>query len=200
MGEQEGSKAMTIYIVVCFVLAAAGLVGYKMMEDRRASLATRYGELAAKIQDMGGARSPSIRDYWNKVQLGLITPLDREAMDNTHNVLREVAKEVGINEAANQFRVDPAGSGADKGSGDDKYKEYKCTVDLRDVTARQWKDFLARSLDRVSKYAVIEVLNAERMARRPEEVEISPTGVDNGKWTVRIEYVWFGPMPETASS
>jgi hypothetical protein len=196
MAEQEGSKAMTVYIVVCFVLAAGGLIGYKMMEDKRTELSGEYSALAGKIQDVGGALEPSIRDYYNKVQLGLIEPPDRETTDQTHKTLRQVAEVLGITaEQGNRYESKPAGPGKDKGTGKEKYKEYRCVVELRNVTYEEWNSFLAGSLNEVSKYAVIEVIDATRNQSRADKIEMVNGSRDSALWSVRVEVVWFGPMP-----
>lgn len=85
MNEQEGSKAMTIYIVACFVLAMVALVGYKFKNDERSDLSTEYLDLAGKFADISAAYAPNINDYYRKVKDGVIKPpADKDVRDNTY--------------------------------------------------------------------------------------------------------------------
>ncbi|MEZ5993719.1 MAG: hypothetical protein R3E76_15405 [Planctomycetota bacterium] len=66
MGDGEGSKAMTIYIVACFLLAMVALVGYKYKNEEREELSTEYVNLAGQFADMSAAYAPNINDYYRK--------------------------------------------------------------------------------------------------------------------------------------
>jgi hypothetical protein len=63
------------------------------------------------------------------------------------------------------------------------------------VTYEEWNSFLAGSLNEVSKYAVIEVIDATRNQSRADKIEMVNGSRDSALWSVRVEVVWFGPMP-----
>jgi hypothetical protein len=62
------------------------------------------------------------------------------------------------------------------------------------VTYKEWNEFLAGSLNEVSKYAVIEVIDATRNQSRADKIEMVNGSTDSALWTVKVEYVWFGPL------
>ena len=99
MGE-EGSKAMTIYIVACFLLAMVALVGYKFANEKRLELSGEYVQLSQSVADVQAAFAPNINDYYRKVKDGDIKPIDKAARDNTHVRLGEIADKLNIKSGA----------------------------------------------------------------------------------------------------
>ncbi len=200
MAEQEGSKAMSIYIVACFVLAAVALVGYKVMEDRRNELASDYEALAANLHEIAGVYYPSINEYYYMVKLGLIEPHDQGAMDNAPSALRQLAEEryqltAGVGDANQLVVTPPPGGGREVRVGRESYREYRCRVDLRRVSQAQWQGYLADSVQLLSKFAVLESLTVKRDQVRFDRIDVTSgaSGADSTRWNVTFEFVWFGP-------
>ena len=197
MNEQEGGKAMTIYIVACFVLAMVALVGYKFKNDERAELSTEYVDLAGKFADISAAYAPNINDYYRKVKDGVIKPpADKEVRDNTHVHLRKIAEKLGINE----------GTGADDHldiithRATPKYKrylEYSVDVRLKNVTQSEWAVFLSRAQHETREYTHVAKIDVERAERRFARMNIvKDIKSDRSMWDVTITFVWFGPLEE----
>ncbi|MCC7508856.1 MAG: hypothetical protein IT464_05745 [Planctomycetes bacterium] len=195
MAEQEGSKAMSIYIVACFALAMVALIGYKFTNDQRDTLSGDYVAAAGKFADISVAYSPNIGDYYYKVKQEIIKPPDREMMNNTHVTMRSIAAELNIQETDNRFNVTP-GRGEPKKVGKERYLEYKCKVTLDSVTQTEWTAFLQNALQATDKYAVTQSISIERKQRTFGKVDIVK-GNDLSQWKVTIEFVWFGPERAT---
>ncbi|MBX3458403.1 MAG: hypothetical protein KF696_00395 [Planctomycetes bacterium] len=190
MAEQEGSKAMTIYIVACFALAMVALIGYKFTNEKRDVLATDYIASAARYADIN-VYSLNIGDYYYKRSQGLINAPDRSAMARTHEKLRGIAEKHRILETDNRFNVTPARAEPKK-AGKERYLEYKCRAVLDNVTMTEWQAFIEDTLAETGKYAVVLSINLERKQRTFNRIEISK-GTDFTQWKVTIELVWFGP-------
>ncbi|MCB9933458.1 MAG: hypothetical protein H6841_08560 [Planctomycetes bacterium] len=200
MGEKEGSKVMTIYIVACFLLAMVALVGYKFANQEREELSNEYVDLAGKYADMSAAYAPNINDYYRKVKNGEIEEVDKEVRDNTHVKLREIANKLGIKE----------GTGADnhldmgfpkKKLVNKMYTEYTLEVKLNQVTQTEWAVFLSQAQDATKKYAHVASIKADRVERRYGRLDIAQSGkTDRALWNVVLTFVWFGPKEESAKS
>jgi hypothetical protein len=200
MGEQEGSKVMSIYIVACFALAMVALVGYKFSNEERNELASEYVDLAGKYADISAAYAPNINDYYRKVADGQIQEVNKEVRDSTHVALREIANANGIKE----------GTGADnhldmgfpkKALKNKLYTEYTLEVKLLNVTQQQWAVFLSQAQDATKKYAHVASVKADRAERRYARIGISESRqADRMLWNVVITFVWFGPKEESAKS
>lgn len=190
MAEQEGSKAMTIYIVACFALAMVALIGYKFTNEKRDTLSGDYVSSAARYADIN-VYSLNIGDYYYKRSQGLINAPDRDDMAKTHEKLRNIAAKHGIQETDNRFNVTP-GRGEQKKVGKERYLEYKTRAVLDNVMMSEWQAFLEDSINETGKYAVIQSINLERKQRTFNRIEIAK-GTDFAQWKVTIEYVWFGP-------
>jgi hypothetical protein len=195
MGE-EGSKAMTIYIVACFMLAMVALVGYKFVNEEREALSSEYVNLAGSFADMSAAFAPNINEYYRKVKDGQIKPIDKDARDNTHVRLGEIANKLGI----------MAGTGADDhldvGTPVSKvvnkmYREYTLVVELKKVTQTEWAVFLSQAQHETREYAFVQSIKCARDERRYARLEISKDrNGDDALWNVVITFVWFGPLNE----
>lgn len=197
MNEQEGSKAMTIYIVACFLLAMVALVGYKFKNDERADLSTEYLSLAGKFADISAAYAPNINDYYRKVKDGVIKPpADKEVRDNTHVQMREIAKKLGINEGTGaDDHLDIITHRAEK-----KYKrywEYSVDVKLKNVTQTEWATFLSQAQHATQEYTFVQKVEVERGERRFARMNIvNDNKSDRSLWDVTITFVWFGPLDD----
>lgn len=199
----EGSNAMTIYVVVCFVLAAAAMVAYKYNNDRREELRGEYENLTGKYADISGALSPNIADYYRKVKSGDIRPADKEKRDNTHVNLSSVAKLLNINEGTGaDDRLDIGLPRAEKKkAGTTEYFEYSVDVKLKNVTQSEWAAFMSNALVHkdlgVSEYARIETLELNRVESRYAKIELVANNggkwQDRSLWNARLVFVWFGP-------
>ena len=200
MGDGEGSKAMTIYIVACFALAMIALIGYKYVNDQRSDLETEYIDLANRVADISGAYSLNIHDYYRKVQAGEIKVVDKEVRDGTRTALREIADKLGIK----------------SGSGDDnhidlgfqrervvnrQYTEYSLEVSLIRVTQTEWAVFLSQAQHATREYAHVQSVRIDRAERRFARMDIvKDRGSDATLWNVQIKFVWFGPKDDAARS
>lgn len=200
MGEQDGSKVMSIYIVACFALAMVALVGYKFANEERNELASEYVDLAGKYADISAAYAPNINDYYRKVKDGQIKPPDKAMRDATHVTLRAIAKDLKILE----------GTGAEnhldmgfpkKALKNKAYTEYTLEVKLNNVTQMQWGAFLENALQATKEYAYVASIKVDRAERRFARINISEDRAgDRMMWNVVITFVWFGPKEESAKS
>ena len=80
MQDKEGSKAMSIYIVICFLLAGAAGVGFKLKMTERDEVSSDYARLYSLNQKVGAELSPNIADYWTRVSDGRLVPVDQERL------------------------------------------------------------------------------------------------------------------------
>ncbi|MBZ0135936.1 MAG: hypothetical protein K8I27_06145 [Planctomycetes bacterium] len=203
MNENEGSKAMTIYIVACFVLAMVALMGYKLKNDQREELSTEYLDLAGKFADISAAYAPNINDYYRKVKDGVIKPpADKKVRDNTHVLLGNIANKLGINEGTGgDDRLDVVTRRENL-----KYKqywEYSVDIRLKNVTQTEWATFLSQAQHATREYAHLARINVSRVESRFERMAIVQPAVgarknanDRSLWNVTINFVWFGPKNE----
>lgn len=196
----EGSRAMNAYIVVCFVLAAAALVGYKVTNDERAELSDEYRALAQKVADIQGGLAPNIADYYRKEKNGLIFTVRKDVKDDTYKSLKAVAEELGINESASaDDRLDMVNERPRL-----QFKEYyecACTVTLKNVTQSEWAAFLRKVMDPLAEknlldqYLVVESVDIKRKESNFKKLEIySEVGgryVDRSLWDATFRFVWF---------
>lgn len=195
MGE-EGSKAMTIYIVACFLLAMVALVGYKFVNDERETLSDEYVLLAGSFADMSAAFAPNINEYYRKVKDGQIKPPDKEARDNTHVRLSEIANKLGIREGTGADDHLDVGTPVNKVV-NKLYREYTVVVDLKNVTQTEWAVFLSQAQHETREYAFVQSIKCARAERRFGRLDISKDRTDDDAlWTVVITFVWFGPLNE----
>ena len=196
MGENEGSKYMTIYIMVCFLLAMVALVGYKFKNEEREELALEYVDLAGKFADMSAAFAPNVNDYYRKVADGVIKPVDKNVRDNTHVKLREIANNLGIREGTgNEDHLDmgtPRQKLVNK-----MYVEYTLELELKNVTQTEWAVFLSQSQAETAKYADLQSIKIARTETRYSRLNISKDrNADTALWRVIITFIWFGPKDE----
>ncbi len=206
MAEQgEGSKAMNIYIVACFVLAAGALVAYKTTNDKRDELSSEYRMLYQKVTDVQAGLAPNIADYYRKVKNKQIFTVDKEVKDNTHLKLKEIAEALDIKEGADKAdRLDVLPI-----RGELKYKEYYqygAEVKLKGVTQSEWAAFVRKVMDPLDPQNVlddyvvcesVEVLRVEQRYNRVDESpEVGGRYVDRSLWNVTIKFVWFASKDE----
>jgi hypothetical protein len=193
---EEGSKAMTIYIVACFLLAMGALVGYKFVNEQRETLSTDYVQLAGSFADISAAFAPNINEYYRKVKDGQIKPPDKEARDNTHVRLRELAKPLGITEGTGPDDHLDMGTPVSKPV-QRLYLEYTLVVELKNVTQTQWAVFLSQAQHETREYAFVQSIKCARAERRYNRLDVSKDrNDDDALWTVVITFVWFGPLNE----
>lgn len=202
MGDGEGSKAMTIYIVACFALAMVALMGYKYANEDREDLSSEYVNLAGQFADMSAAYAYSIDEYYRKVEAGLIKPVNKEVRDNTHVLLREIASAnppdgVGITEGAgNEDHLD-VGTPTQK-LVNKLYWEYSLKVKLKNVTQTEWAVFLSKAQYATREYAHVQEIKIDRTQRRFDRIDIAADrAADHSLWTVEFTFVWFGPKDES---
>jgi hypothetical protein len=186
MGEQEGSKAMTIYIVVCFGLAIAALVGYKVLNDERDARTLEYVTLARQWSELT-IMADNIRTYYVMRADGSIQAPDRDEMDQTHALLRNIAiNDIDLN-AAEQLDVIPRRAQAVRGT---DHSRAGAMIRLKGVTQAEWTAFLDLAIRRTSAYATIESINLDRDDKRYQNFRAQDRD-NRTRWTVTIEFVWF---------
>src|SRR5690349_9474117 len=91
MQDKEGSKAMSIYILICFLLAGAAGVGFKLKMTERDELSSEYARLYLLNQKVGTELSPNIADYWTRVDDGRLIPVEQATRDATPTTLINIA-------------------------------------------------------------------------------------------------------------
>jgi hypothetical protein len=194
MNDQEGSKAMTIYIVACFVLAMVALVGYKFKNEEREELAAEYVDLNNKFADIHQAYAPNINDYYRKVATKQIQPHpNKEFRDQTHVRLREIANELGIQEADKRLVINVRRPNYKF----KQYWEYSVEVKLDKVTQTEWATFLSNAQVKTREYAHVARIDVKRDARRFNQLSIvADNRSDRSLWQVSVTFVWFGPKTE----
>lgn len=196
MGDGEGNKAMTIYIVACFLLAMVALVGYKLKNDEREERSAEYVNLAGQFADMSGAYAPNINDYYRKVEAGLIKLVDKDVRDKTHVSLGKIAEDLGILEGAGNDDHLDMGTPREKVV-NKMYVEYTLQMKLKNVTQTEWAVFLSQAQHETHEYAHVQSIRIDRENRRFDRMNIvADNGKDDALWTVEIEFVWFGPLSE----
>lgn len=198
MAEQEGSKAMTVYIVVCFALAMAALVGYKVMNDKRSSLADDYRRSSNQFADISLGYARNINNFYFGQSQGQYQRNDLETMAATPVEFRRIAQDRwGIQEGASGHTISSRSD--EKGRGDNRYKEWRCTVTLDQVTQRQWMGFLGDAVRHSAQYATVDTIRLDRRDANFNNMrEVS--GSDPSKWRVTIEFVWFTPSSQQPAS
>jgi len=196
----EGSKAMNAYIVICFVLAAAALIAYKMSNDKRVELSDEYKTLAQKVADIQGGLAPNIADYYRKRKAGQIFTVDKDVKDNTHLALKQIAEELGIKESAGtDDRLDVV---PERGKLQFReYYEFGCTVTLKGVTQSEWAAFLRKVMDPLAEknlldqYVVVESIDIKRKEQRfnKQDIynEVGGRFVDRSIWDATFRFVWY---------
>ncbi|MCA8912973.1 MAG: hypothetical protein KDB82_14835 [Planctomycetes bacterium] len=196
MGDGEGSKAMTIYIVACFLLAMVALVGYKFANQDREELAGEYVSLAGQFADMSAAYAWNINDYYRKVEAGLIKPIDKDVRDNTHIRLREIADDLKIKDSTGNDDHFDIGKPKQKLI-NKMYWEYTLDVKLKNVTQTEWAVFLSHAQVATREYAHVKEIKIDRDVRRFDRMNIvANRDGDSTFWTVEFTFVWFGPKNE----
>jgi hypothetical protein len=211
--QAEGSKAMTIYIVICFVLAAGALLAYKVMNDKRTELAAEYRARFQNVVDIQAALAPSIQDYYRRVANKEIRTVDKNVKDSTPTALREIAKGVGsgiLEDTGVNDRLDIEPD-TQKTNKQQRYIEYGCTVTLKNVTQSEWALFLRNVLDPFDSknvlddyvtVASIEAVHLETNYKKMAASESQPGGTyrDASPWKVTIKFIWFATMDEASQA
>lgn len=197
MGDQDGSKAMTVYIVACFVLALGALVLFKFQEDKRDSLSGEVRDLTTKFADMHSALALNIRDYYRKVAEKQINPIDDEVKDNTDVEMRRIAEKLGITSGVG--KDDHLDINEDRRVVNKLYIEYSCTVKLKQVSQAKWAVFLSQAQYATREYAVVQNIDLQRADRTFQRMKVAPKGSDgkyrdDAMWDATITFVWFGPL------
>jgi hypothetical protein len=195
MQDKEGSKAMGVYIVVCFALAIAAGVGFKLKMNEREEMENEYSRLYGRNLRIARELSPNIADYWVRVSDGRLVPVDQEKKDGTPSALISLAEKHGLKDTKgedDQFDIQTTPTPGDKKT----YMEYKIEVKLKNIMMGQWERFITeaeRDLE-IYKYAWITDLRIDRIASNYEKIaEMSGPGSDTSLWTVTMTIRWFGP-------
>lgn len=191
MGDHEGSRAMTIYIVVCFVLAMGALVAYKTYNDRRVEAADDYVKLAEQYADISAAYSRNIRQYYRMKNSGELDVVDKDYRDNTHVMLRQLAEKLGITQRTggeDRLTITPKSSEKER----EGYNEYTVDVKLQNVTQGEWTTFVRNARSQTYKYARISSIKVNRDNQRFDRIKIvDNVDRDRTLWTVEMTFIWF---------
>lgn len=198
MQDKEGSKAMSIYIVICFLLAGAAGVGFKLKMTERDEVSSDYARLYSLNQKVGAELSPNIADYWTRVSDGRLVPVDQDIKDKTPSTLVAIAEKHKLREsngAEDQVDIQTTPMPTDKRT----YMEYKIEVKLKGVMMGQWEQFITDTENAVFKYAFITDLRIDRVDQRYEKIsEMATAGSDTSLWNVTFTLRWFaGPKQPT---
>ncbi len=193
MKEKDGSRAMTAYILICFLLAGAAGVGYKLRMERRDELADSYGRLYTMNQKIGLELAPNIDKYYQLVASEELKPIDANAKAATPEECMKIADSLNLKQGVGaDDKVDIPGtpSLADKKS----YVEYRIEIKLKNVLMGQWEAFLTQVRERFSKYAWVTDLRVDRTDVAYAKVgEMEKEGSDSSLWNVSFTLRWFGP-------
>jgi hypothetical protein len=191
MGDKDGSKAMSIYIVVCFGLAMAALVGFKMLNDERDQLQADYVRLARQWHEVN-VMADNVRNYYNLRADGEITAADRRQIDATESNLRNFLLRptadgglLGMNQ--NDMEVLPIGASTVRGT---DVVRQGTTIRLRGLTQAQWRVFIEHVLETTSSYATIASLTLDRADKRYPNFR-PVAGTDPTRWNIAIDLIWF---------
>ena len=198
MQDKEGSKAMSIYIVICFLLAGAAGVGFKLKMSERDEISSEYSRLYTLNQKAGAELSPNIADYWARVSDGRLVPVDQVIKDRTPSTLIGLAEKHKLRDTQgpeDQFDVQTTPAWSPKSA----YMEYKIEVKLKGVMMGQWEQLITDTENEVFKYAFITDLRIDRVDQRYEKIgEMANAGSDTSLWNVTFTLRWFaGPKQPT---
>lgn len=196
MENKDGSKLMTGYILVCFVLAAGAMIGYKIMNDKREALASEYISVGKKYVEIRDYQSRSLHNYYK----------DSNRVNNRHEKEKRASETVEILEKIAQgIGIDFKGRGEnDKLSVtpfdklDQVRKEtrvYTLKIELDRVTAASWKYFIRQSRQEIGDYATMQELRIVRSNNKFEKMTVlsKRNSDDSTRWKVTITYKWFIP-------
>jgi hypothetical protein len=192
MGENEGSRAMSIYIVVCFSLAAAALFGMKMFNDERTQLSADFQRLTTEWYEID-VMANNVRSYYNLRADGQIQAADRRQIDATESSLRNflitATGEGGLGISQSDVEVLPISASVVRGA---DVVRQGATFRLRGVTQTQWRNFIEHILETTSSYATIGAVTVDRVDKRYENFR-PVSGSDPARWVVSIDLYWFLP-------
>lgn len=196
--DKEGSNAMTAYIVICFLLAGAAGVGYKLKMDQREELAQDYPRLYALNQKIGQELSYNINRYYLLVRDDVIKPINLETKAQTPSQLVEIAELQKLRDTQgpeDQIDIQVAPKMTDKRN----YMEYQVEVKLKNVTLGQWEAYIKEVENRMFKYAWITDLRIDRTDQRYDKIsEMERENSDGSLWNVTFMLRWFGPPRSVA--
>lgn len=192
-----GAKAVNLYIVVCFVLAAAGAVGYKLVNDRSTELSAEYVHAARQAKEIREVLAPSIGEYYQLVSAGSIERIDAETKANTSIKIADIAKQLRLRDSdRTDDQVDIPLTPSEKTG--KIYNEYTLTINLKGVTQSQWASFLNLTEQTVHKYAFITDVVVVRTQTGYSKIAVQGA-TDGGLWNCTLTITWYGP-PQTSSS
>ena len=191
MNDSDGSKLMSIYIGICFLLAAGAGIAYKAMDDERGVLNQEYVSLNAKHGEIR-VYSKSIKTYYRMVKSGEIAPVTEKTKRDTPNLLASIALDklrLSTDRNNDQFDYKNIPDWTDKRL----YVEYWTTVDLKRVRQDQWSSFIRQARAATSKWAVISEIRLTRIDTRYDRIRLIKSGSDRSLWNVTITLRWFSP-------
>lgn len=193
MKEREGTTAMTVYILVCFVLAGAAAVGFKLMRDRVTELTDSYHATADLRLKIDEDLYPNIKNYYDAVSRGDLTPVSQKVKDETAQDLETIARDrvrlqITADRNANQFtRTDPKADNSNRA-----FTQNYVEVKLLKVRYSDIQLFLALADERIHEYAFITELQFTRVDQKYDKIALAENS-DQSLWNCDLKIVWFGP-------
>lgn len=197
-GEREGSKAMSVYIVICFALAMGAAVGYKLMNDKREELLGAYPRTRMLAQELDKGLMPNVTRYYELVRAGEIQPPSPDDMLEIPAIMATIAcgKDPGclglLDTAGPQDQVDMPTSPQNEDRRE--YMEYNFEVVLKGVSHSQWEQFLKmiKYNDVLRRYTTVSKLTLLRMDDSYAKITLGDGNIDGSRWKVTIMLTWFG--------
>ncbi|MHC4839840.1 MAG: hypothetical protein ACYTDT_02625 [Planctomycetota bacterium] len=193
MENQEGSKLMTGYILVCFVLAAGAMIGYKLMNDKRIELADQYTTVGKKYVEIRDYQSKSLFNYYRDAGREERRSRKEERAANTSQILADIAAEVGIKKDAGQWVVKAETGKTDSVNKKIEVKELK--IEMDNVSTPQWKYVVEKARVEIGDYAAMQEFKLTRKNTKYGNMNLlsKKDSSDPARWKVTISYKWFVP-------
>ncbi|MEE9311470.1 MAG: hypothetical protein V3V10_03555 [Planctomycetota bacterium] len=196
MENQDGSKLMTGYILVCFVLAAGALVGYKVMNDKRVELADEYKSVGKKYVEIRDYQSRSLHNYYKEPARVEKRIEQEERVAKTAQILEDIADGIGIkmdgNKGDNKFSI-KAEPPPKADSNDKNININTIKIELDGVTTANWQYFVMKARNKIGDYAHMQEFKAVRSNQKFDKMSLldKRKAGDSTRWKVTITYKWF---------
>ncbi|MCC6575433.1 MAG: hypothetical protein IT462_16775 [Planctomycetes bacterium] len=199
--ERDGSKAMTVYIIICFTLALAAGVGYKLMNDRREELIGDYPSLRKNIQeiDSGGGRGllPSVANYYELVRSGEIQQPSEDDKRDIPIYLAEIAAKLQLADTTGpQDQIDIPTAPQSNAQPSMGYMDFTLDVVLKGVSQSQWNQFLIEVKDHpiLKRYVSVTKLTIQRTEDNYAKITVGDGFVDGTRWKVTFTLTWYSAL------
>lgn len=192
MENQDGSKLMTGYILACFVLAAGGMIGYKVMNDKRVELATQYRVVGQRYIEIRDYQSPSLRYYYKNPSREDDRKKKEERSSRTRDILeRNATERTKLKKEKNQWIMKPS----EKYDKIGKVNVNEMMVILDNVTSLEWSYFIDITRTDIGDFASMQALKIERSNRKYASMKLlkKSDSTDSTLWKVTITYRWYTP-------